>query len=304
MRKKNFHGSAAKSAGVALTVIAVVGVLAGTALAGKTKLTLQDAPLTILKDTTTTKKINGIPDDVAGRIDLRIKWHVMTFIPNVFNKLRIELMHGSRVLLTKECYSKHSDKEPKCYLSKTVDQTEANAPGDWKLRITNNTAHDVNGFNIEKEITDLNPTVLFIDSTFEPDCSTRTLALQGGGNTDIGGYASVERELYGIQNRGGEVHLRAKWHTDVITPNVFQRLRVEVLRDGSVTETDYGYSIHSDQKDKLSIRFTVGPNSAKWKLRITNGEGSLNIKGFNIEKGSDGNPFVPQFSSTFKPACN
>ncbi len=305
MRRKNLNGVAAKMAGMVLSVMAVLGVFDETALAGKTKLTLQDAPLTILKDTTTTKKINGIANNTPGRIDIRIKWHVMTFIPNVFNKLKIELMHGSRVLLTDQCYSKHSDKEPKCYLFKTVDQTEANASGDWKLRVTNNTVHDVNGFNIEKEVTDLNPTVMFVDSTFEPDCTARGLTLQGGGSTHIAGYSSVERELYGIENRGGEVHIRAKWHTDVITPNVFNRLKVEVLRSGSLIQADYGYSIHSNEKDKLSIKFTVSANqTGVWKLRITNGESSLNIKEFNIEKGFDSSPFVPQFKSTFKPACN
>ncbi|MCA1626321.1 MAG: hypothetical protein LC778_21540, partial [Acidobacteria bacterium] len=288
-------------------------IFTGTVLAEKINLTLQDAPLTILKGGTATKKINGIPNNTPGFIGLDIKWHAMTFVPNVFNKLKIELLHGTRVLLTKECYSKHSDKEPKCYLPKSVDQTEADAAGNWKLRVTNNSNEDVNGFNIVKEITDLNPFVTNIVSTFEPDCSIRYLTLQGGGKVEIAPHSTVERDLFGVLSRAGEVHIRAKWHTDTLGPNVFRALRVEVLRNGTVVKTDYGYSIHSDESDKLDIKFNVSANqSGNWKLKITN-DGSFKLIGFDIEKGSeinpilsktDLNPFVPQFRSTFKPSCN
>ncbi|MEZ5427339.1 MAG: hypothetical protein R2747_13800 [Pyrinomonadaceae bacterium] len=293
----------AKLTAAALWTAVLLSVLAGTALAEKINLTLKDAPLTIPKDTTVTKNINGIPFGTPGNIDLRIKWHVMTFIPNVFNKLKIELIHGSSVLVTKTCYSVHSNKEPKCFLFKAVNQLESDIAGTWKLRITNNTSDDVNGFNILKEITDINPTVSAIQSTFEPDCSPRNLTLQGGGKVKIAGYSSVERELYGIQSRGGHVTVRGKWHTDVITPNVFVRLKVELLRNGSVVKTDYGYSIHSDQKDKLNLKYDApaGPSNDTWKLKISNSESSFLLKDFNIEKGFDLNPLVPSFTSTFKP---
>jgi hypothetical protein len=281
-------------------------VLGGAALAEEINLTLQDAPLTVIKGSTVTRKINGIPQNTPGIIKLRIKWHAMTLVPNTFNKLRIELLHGTRVLETRECYSVHSDKDPKCYVWKSVDQTEANASGDWKLRVTNNSNYDVNGFNILKELTDLNPAVMlaFVESVFEPDCSTRYLSMQQGGDVDIAPYSTVERELYGVRQAAGELRIRAKWHTGVITPNVFRALTVELLRNGAVVRSDYGYSIHSDQTDKLDIRINNAANQERgWKLRISNRTG-LQINDFDIEKGGDLNPFVPSFRSTYKPSCN
>lgn len=102
------------------------------------------------------------------------------------------------------------------------------------------------------------------------------------------------------------MRIRAKWHTEALTPQ-FHPLKVEVLHNGSVVKTDEGYSIHSDQKgklDKIDIRINVGANQAGgWKLRITN-NGIMDIKDFDIEKGSDLNPFVPSFKSTYTPTCN
>lgn len=280
--------------------IAILSAAATTALAQKIKLTLQDAPLTILKDNTATKKINGIPNHTPGSIKLDIKWHAMTFIPNTFNKLKIELLHGSNVLHTDNCYSVHAVSPPRCGLLKIVNQAEADASGDWKLRVTNNSDYDVNGFNILKELTDLNPMVRNVESFFEPDCSIRTLSLA---ETDIAG-ATVTRTLAGIPNLPGELHLRAKWHVDALVP-FFNPLSITLLRDGQVVTARNAYSIHSDQKDKFEIKINVTPNSnglSSWELRITNQY--LKVKDFGIEKGSDSNPFVPQFKSTFKPSCN
>lgn len=270
-------------------------------VAQKIKLTLQDAPLTILKDNTATKKINGIASQTPGSISLRIKWHAMTLIPNTFNKLKIELLHGSTVTQSKECYSVHSRKDPMCFVSETVTQAEANASGDWKLRITNRSDHDVNGFNILKEITDLNPTVTNVESFFQPDCNIRYPSLS---ETEIATGATVTRILTGIPNLPGELHLRAKWHVDALVP-FFNPLTITLLRDGQIVESRYAYSIHSDQKDKFQIKINVTPNpggSSTWELRISNQY--LKVKGFGIEKGNDSNPFVPQFRSTFKPSCN
>lgn len=282
-------------------VIAFLFIAASSVLAEKIKLTLQDGPLTILKDNTATKKINGIPDGTPGLISLRIKWHAMTFVPNTFNKLKIELLHGSSVFTSAECYSVHSDSDPRCFVSKSVNQAEASATGDWKLRITNRSNHDVNGFNIVKELTDLNPAVRNVESFFEPDCSTRFLSMA---EADVPTGATVTRVLPGIPNLPGELHLRAKWHVDTLVP-FFNPLTITLLRDGQIVESRYAYSIHSDQENKFEIKINVTANSSglsRWELRISNRY--VNVKKFGIEKGSDSNPFVPQFRSTFKPNCN
>jgi len=287
---------------IAFAVSAILCIFFATGSAQKISLTLQDAPLTILKSSSTTRKINGIPTGTPGLIELRIKWHVMTFIPNTFNILKVELMHGTRVLATNECYSIHAVPNPRCIVFTRVDQNEASAAGDWKLRITNNTGHDVNGFNIRKESTDLNPLVPSIVTTFEPDCSVRNLSVS---EFEVATNGTVRGVILGIPNRAGAVQIRAKWHTDVLTPNIFNPLSVSILRDGTLVTADYGHSIHSDNRDKIDIRFTVAPllnGSSSWAVEVNNRY--LKIKQFGIEKGSDSNPFVPQFRSTFTPACS
>ena len=281
---------------------ALLCIFFASASAQKISLTLQDAPLTILKSSSTSRKINSIPSGTPGMIELRIKWHVMTFVPNTFNRLKVELMHGTKILATDECYSIHAVPTPRCTIFKRIDQSEASAAGDWKLRITNNSGHDVNGFNIRKESTDLNPLVPSIVTTFEPDCSVRNLSVS---EFEVATNGTVRHAILGIPNMAGAVHIRAKWHTDVLTPNIFNPLSVSVLRDGTLVTSDYGHSIHSDSREKIDIRFTVAPllnGSSSWAVEVYNR--LLKIKQFGIEKGSDSNPFVPQFKSTFTPTCN
>lgn len=73
---------------IAFSMSAILCIFFSSASAQKISLTLQNAPLTILKNSSTTRKINSIPSGIPGTIELRIKWHVMTFIPNTFNKLK------------------------------------------------------------------------------------------------------------------------------------------------------------------------------------------------------------------------
>jgi hypothetical protein len=307
MTRNNLNSFVANGMIPGLAVFAMLCVSIQGASAQDIKLTLQDAPLTILKDSTVTKRINGIPSNSPGNLVFEIKWHVMSLIPNTFNMLKIELLHGSAVLQTTVCYSGHTDKTPRCgYWSFHVTETEADKSGDWKLRVSNNSQHDVNGFNIRKEATDLNPFVSSgIESYFVPDCSTKYLYLTGGG-VAVSSHSTVEKVLSGVLTRPGEMRIRAKWHTQALTPQ-FHTLKVEVLQNGSVVKTDEGYSIHADQRGmqaKIDIRINVGANQAAgWKLRITN-NGIMNITDFDIEKGSDLNPFVPTFRSTYKPTCN
>jgi hypothetical protein len=294
----------ARSAGLATLAIVIVSGSVTTAWAQKIKLTLQDAPLTILKDNTATKKIVGIPSQTPGSLRLDFKWHAMTFVPNTFNKLKVELLHGSNVLYNETCYSIHAISTPRCLIIRPINQTEANASGDWKLRITNNSAHDVNGFNILKEITELNPAfiTLSMDSSFQPDCTTRDLSIP----EMILAPHETKKYSFQIPNLSGEILIRAKWHVDVITPNIFNPAVVRLLRNGEVVTSDRGYSIHSDQKDKIVLRFNVTPlpnATSSWQVEVTN-DGPITIKKFGIEKGSDSNPLVPEFKSTFKPSCN
>lgn len=287
------------------TGLAIFIAFTGTSFAQKIKLTLQDAPLIVLKDSTVTKKLNGIPDDVAGTIDLKIKFHVLSFIPNTFSKVKVELLHGSQVLTSKECYSVHSDKTPKCNITKAVSDDEARDSGDYKIRVSNNNNDDIGGFNILKEMTDVNPAVASIESTFERDCNVRNVTLIN--NLNISSHSTVEASLPVLGSSGGVLHIKAKWHGLSLNPTVssFEPLKVEILYDGAVIKSDEGYSIHSTEKgrtNKIDITINVTPqqNLGRWKIRITNNS-LMDASGFDIEKGRDLNPMVPSFKSTFDP---
>lgn len=271
----------------------------------KIKLTLQDAPLIVLKDSAVTKKLNGIPS-VAGTIDLKIKFHVLSFIPNTFHKVKVELLHGSQVLTTKDCYSVHSGKSPKCSITKAISSNEARDAGDYKLRVTNDNNDDIGGFNILKELTDVNPNVANIESTFERDCNVEYPRLTN--DLSVSSNSTVETHL-AVFNSGGEgvLRLRAKWHGLSLNPNFssFYPLKVELLYDGRVVRSDEGYSIHSTEKGRtnkidMTVNVSAEQNLPRWKLRITNSDG-IDATGFDIEKGGDLNPFVPSFRSTFDP---
>jgi hypothetical protein len=312
MTEKNLNSCFINLTKTIFVTAALFSVFAASAKAEKLKLTLEDAPLIILKDSTVTKKINGIPR-VAGSLSLKIKWHVLSFIPNTFNKLKVELLHGTRVLVTKECYSQHSDRTPKCSITRAIDDAEADAAGDYKLRVTNDNNDDVGGFNILKELTDVNPSVAGIESTFERDCNIIYPYLMGADSIDggltINNNSTIETVLVILRyGEGGRLHIKAKWHGLSLNPNFtsFHPLKVEVLYNDTVVKSDEGYSIHANEKgmtDKIDIIINARADqrSASWKLRITNSESKAT--GFNIEKGNDWNLFVPSFRSTYNP-CN
>lgn len=302
MRRNIVNCSLANATGTFFVLFVSLCIFAGAASAQEIILNLEDAPLTVSKNSSKTKRLVGIPNNAPGYLSLEVKWHAKSLIPNTFNKLTVVLLHGSKILKSSECYSDHSDKNPKCYLSESISQTEANLEGDWKLRVTNDSNDDVDGFNILKESSDLNPFVRSIKSTFRPECSTRYLQMFP--EVSIGPHSTVEKAFFGLTNIAGELQIKAKWHRDALTPNLFNKLTVDVLREGNVVATDEGYSIHSDQKgktDKIDLKIRVGNNQAVgWSLRIRNDE-YVYIKGFAIQKGNDPNPFVPAFRSVFIP---
>lgn len=294
----NLGGFLAKAS---ITVFALIVYCGGsrTSSAQGIILNLEDAPLSVPKNYSKTKRIVGVPTNAPGILSLTVKWHAKSLIPNTFNKLTVVLLHGSRIVKTSDCYSDHSDKTPKCHITQSISQTEANLGGDWKLRVDNDSANDVDGFNILKESSDVNPFVRDIKSTFSPDCGTSYLFMYP--ELSIGPRSTVEKAFTGVTNIQGKLQLRAKWHT---SQTAFQKLKVEVLRDGNVVATDEGYSIHSDQRDKtdkINININVGVNeSTGWRIRVINND-YVYINGFALEKGRDPNPFVPVFRSVYLP---
>ncbi len=302
MTRNNLNNFLANRIGLILFIFSVLFIFPRAASATNIVLNLENAPLKIDRNRSVVKRIIGIPKNAPGKLELTMKWHAKSLIPNTFNKLTIVLLHGSGAVETlSNCYSKHADKTPRCVLFFQISQTEANRAGDWKLQITNNSDHDVDGFNIVKESSDLNPFVPNIKSFFTPDCSARNLSLAASTGLDVSKRSTAETTLFGVTSIAGEIQIRAKWHTDTLTSNIFHKLTVEVLYNGNVVASDEGYSIHSNQKDKLNIKVKVGMDQANsWKIRLKN-DSESNIRRFDIKKGSDPNPFVPVFQSVYVP---
>ncbi|MCA1626320.1 MAG: hypothetical protein LC778_21535, partial [Acidobacteria bacterium] len=73
-----------------LITFAVLYVFTGTTLPQgiSSKLTLQNAPLTIAKTNNMTQTINNVPSKLAGVFEFKIKWHAKALIPNTFNQLK------------------------------------------------------------------------------------------------------------------------------------------------------------------------------------------------------------------------
>jgi hypothetical protein len=246
---------------------------------------------TIPKGNTITRKILRIPQ-FGGTLKLKFKWHAVSIIPNTFNPLKVEVLHGSSVLATKtSCYSTHSNKTPKCDLDLPVSQTEAEKAGDWSLRVTNNS---------NEEAGDINPLVPNFRSVYTPNCpNTVNLDMEGTTLTLTKG-STQERKLFQIGSANGDLVLRMKWHAVNIIPT-FNPLKIELMNGSDVIQTQTCYSIHSNQSPKCEFRLTTGDRPAsQWKLRITNNS-NFEVTGFNIQK--QGDILVPEFNSTYKAKC-
>lgn len=118
---------------------------------------------------------------------------------------------------------------------------------------------------------------------------------------------AITRKIYGIPEFGGALKIRFKWHAVNLIPNTFNALKVEV-RKGSTTllTKNACYSTHSNKTPKCDANITVtqaqAEASGNWTIVVTNNSADEVIS-FNIEKGSDINPMVPNFNSVYTPNC-
>jgi hypothetical protein len=110
----------------------------------------------------------------------------------------------------------------------------------------------------------------------------------------------------------GLFRIKAKWHTDPLDLpgfGTFKPLTVALLRpDGTVAASDTGLSSHADVSDGQKVNFSYQSTSGEsastgvWKLRISNNSSSR-IVDFDIDRGSDPNPGLSNFISTFTGRC-
>ncbi len=119
---------------------------------------------------------------------------------------------------------------------------------------------------------------------------------------------TVTRKIFGIPSGySGSMNLKLKWHAVNIIPNTFNPLKVFVKHGTTVLKSDLScFSVHSNKSDKCSFVIQVSQAEAdkagNWTLTVTNNSND-EVIGFNIEKGSDINPLVPNFKSIFTPNC-
>lgn len=291
-----------------LTIAFILAAFAGAAFADNIYLDMEGTTATIPKGNTVERRIYGIPAGIPGDLRLKMKWHAVNIIPNTFNALKIQVLHGDTILKTVSCYSIHSNKSPKCDFPIAVSQTEAEKTGNWKLKVTNNSNDEVIGFNIERESSEFNPLVPPFKSTYTPDCPDTVKLDMEGTTLTLGKGNTQERILYGIGKAAGVLRLKAKWHAVNILPT-YNSLRIELLKpNGQVALSGTYFSVHSDKSPKFDITYNISAADAalsgSWKLKIVNNS-NFEVVGFNIEKeSSEFNRLVPSFHSTYKANCS
>lgn len=242
-----------------------------------------------------------------GTLNLRAGFHVDSGV-GVFEKLRLEVKKANQILFTSNCYSIHSPSaySPKCSLQINITEAIADMDGNYSLTVTNNSGKRVKGFSIKK--TGFDPLMPDFNSTFTNSCRAAVNLLLENAPITLEKGASVTRNLSVVTSKAGLFNIEAKWHTATLIPNVFVPLKVELLRpDGSVARSETRHSMHAPSSfQKLIIRYTSTAADAerpgRWRLRITN-VSNEKIEGFDIRKGNDPNPFVPNLASTFKEEC-
>ena len=261
----------------------------------------------ILRGQSVNVRLLGNSTPFSGNLVLNMVWVTQKNAANVlpeFNKLEISLKKGSRTVKTMNCYSAAAPSQlqlkPRCIYQIPVTESIARASGDWILKIANKSKHNAHTFAIP-------------GSSFIANCPPqRSVGLSSGPITipKSGGTRTqklvVRSDPYGIKE--GTLRLRGKWHALNPTP-VSMKLKIELLKpNGQVAVTGNYYSYHARSRaPRFSISYYVkaadAALSGDWKLRVTNYSGFTAIK-FNIEReGSEIDPLVPSFKSTFLADC-
>jgi hypothetical protein len=306
MKRQNLTQLLTNTKTAFLTMAMILGLFAGATFADNINLNMQGSTATIPKGNTVTRNLYNIPSGIPGTLRLKLKWHAVNVFPT-YNRLKIQVKHGNSTLKTTSCYSMHANKSPKCSITMSISQTEANKSGTWKIIATNNSGFEVVGFDIEKG-SDINPLVPGFKSTYTPNCpSTVNLDMEGSTLTLTKGSMQF-RKIYGIGKSAGVLKLKAKWHAINVLPT-YSPLSVQLLKpNGQVAKSGTYYSVHSNKSPKLNYVYNISAADAAlpgtWKLKITNNS-AFEVTGFNIEKESgEINPLVPSFFSSYKATCS
>ncbi len=300
-----------KTATKFLGLFFIVGLaFCGIVLADTQNLFLEGGKFSIDSGGTIERLISGMTGH-PGRIRLKAGFHVDQGIGE-YEKVRIEIKKGSQIVYTGSCYSIHapSDRTPKCDLTINITSAMITSPDNYVLKVNNNSGKRIRDFAIRK--LGFEPLMPDFQSTWTPDCPSSINLDMEGSPFILEKGDSKTRDLTGVVRKEGRITILAKWHTATLIPNVFVKLKIELLRpDGSVAKSVSYYSFHAptDKSPRFGVSLmshemtqSDAGMSGKWKIKVTNNSNDK-IDGFNIEKGSDGNPYVKSFHSTYKEDC-
>lgn len=297
----------ARAKSFALAAAMVATVLTGSAFAAASNIEMQNAPASINKNSSTTRNLFAIPNGTIGTIRLRFKWHsietaVLGYGFPKKTRLKIALRHGTRTLATKNCFSKHWKSPPTCDINYPVDISEANKPGAWNIKITNNTGYKAFGFDVRKG-TDINPLVGQFRSAFiYSPCSTQKKTIKSIGSAKSIANGDVQlMELSGIGQYPGALAFKIKWHSASRNP---AQLLVKLTRpNGTVAVTKTAVSAHLRVRSKMRFTHQVSVAEAalsgRWKIQVQNNSG-VAVHGFDVEKGTGSTSGI---RSTYTAAC-
>jgi hypothetical protein len=107
-----------------------------------------------------------------GKLHLYAKWHVQSIIPTYAKiSISLERPNGSPALLIKDYWSLHYKEGSPKFQNITYEITEQDADlsGEWRLKLNNNSTHDIVGFNIQRG-NEPNPLVPQFKSYFTNGC--------------------------------------------------------------------------------------------------------------------------------------
>ena len=185
------------------------------------------------------------------------------------------------------------------FVDLSVTVGSCNQTGQYHVRVSNDSTENRQAGVVSSGILDGE----IFASTSDPE--NRTLSMSGFSLIDLD-RGDEKTVSIGSIAKPGTINLMGKWHVPGLIPT-FKPLKIYLLRPNGTTATSGTYySIHSNTGPKLDTYYPVTSEdvaqTGSWKLKIVNGSDSR-IESFNIKKGSDPNPFVPSFASSFTTAC-
>ncbi len=152
------------------------------------------------------------PRGTSGEIRIKLKWHTFG-LRRSFQRLNVQLTHGNRVLLNRDCFSIHSPKGPKCNINYSASRREVFKEGQWQIKITNKSRYKIVGLNYKKG-NDNSARMPNFRSEYHIQCpKEQNLSFRKPMST-IYKKSSQMIEIYNVPNTPGLMDLEASWKNE------------------------------------------------------------------------------------------